>query len=160
MQGEPAVVDCLNELIRGELAARDQYLIHATTFDDLGLKKLYQHSLHESEHEGLHAKALIDRVLLLGGKPTETPHAINTEITVEAMLKSDLELEYTVQKNLKDAIQLCEQHQDYVSRLMLVEQLKDTEEDHAHWLEQQLKLIELMGLSNYLQSQIGESDEG
>ena len=75
------------------------------------------------------------------------------------MLKSDLALEYTVQKNLKDAIQLCEQHQDYVSRLMLVEQLKDTEEDHAHWLEQQLKLIELMGLSNYLQSQIGESDE-
>ena len=42
---------------------------------------------------------------------------------------------------------------------MLVEQLKDTEEDHAHWLEQQLKLIELMGLSNYLQSQIGEADE-
>ena len=57
---------------------------------------------------------------------------------------------------LKQGIALCEKHQDYVSREMLLEQLKDTEEDHAHWLEQQLWLIQQIGLQNYLQSQTGE----
>jgi len=34
-------------------------------------------------------------------------------------------------------------------------QLEDTEMDHAYFLEKQLKLIELVGLQNYLQSQMG-----
>ena len=52
---------------------------------------------------------------------------------------------------------MCEEKQDYVTRQLLVEQLKDTEEDHAHWLEQQLRLMDLLGEQNYLQSQIGEA---
>jgi len=59
-----------------------------------------------------------------------------------------------VRDKLKTGIALCEQHHDYVTRNMLIEQLKDTEEDHAHWLEQQLRQIEQMGLQNYLQSQL------
>jgi bacterioferritin len=59
-----------------------------------------------------------------------------------------------VSKALKAAMQLCEQEQDYISREMLRTQLSDTEEDHAYWLEKQLRLIDLMGLQNYLQSQI------
>lgn len=57
-------------------------------------------------------------------------------------------------KNLREAIALCEAEQDYVSREMLEKMLDDTEEDHAHWLEQQLGLIKLVGLQNYLQSQM------
>ena len=72
------------------------------------------------------------------------------------MLRSDLELEYRVRQHLKDGIALCEQAQDYVTREILVAQLVDTEEDHAHWLEQQLRLIDMIGLPNYLQSQLGE----
>ena len=68
------------------------------------------------------------------------------------MLKSDLELEYSVVKNLKAAIALCETEQDYETRAMLVRQLEDTEEDHAYWLEQQLGLIDKIGLQNYLQA--------
>ena len=59
-----------------------------------------------------------------------------------------------VRENLKKGIKLCEENQDYVTRQLLVDQLKDTEEDHAHWLEQQLRLIKMMGEQNYLQSQI------
>ena len=72
------------------------------------------------------------------------------------MLQLDLDLEYQVQKHLKDGIALCEEERDYVTREMLVEQLKDTEEDHAHWLEQQLRLIDMIGQPNYLQSQMAE----
>ena len=72
------------------------------------------------------------------------------------MLQFDLDLEYQVQQHLKDGIALCEEERDYVTREMLVMQLKDTEEDHAHWLEQQLRLIDMIGLPNYLQSQMAE----
>ena len=74
--------------------------------------------------------------------------------TVPEMLQNDLELEYSVVKNLKVAIKLCEAEQDYQTREMLEKQLDDTENDHAYWLEKQLRLIDQIGLQNYLQSQI------
>jgi len=49
---------------------------------------------------------------------------------------------------------LCEQVQDYQTRDMLQVLLDDTENDHTHWLEQQLGLIDKIGLPNYLQSQM------
>jgi len=73
---------------------------------------------------------------------------------VPEMLKSDLQLEYSVVQNLKAAIKLCEAEQDYQTREMLEKQLDDTEVDHAYWLEKQLRLIDQIGLQNYLQSQI------
>ena len=70
------------------------------------------------------------------------------------MLQFALDTEYEVRENLKRGIKLCEEKQDYVTRDLMVNQLKDTEEDHAHWLEQQLRLIDLVGEQNYLQSQL------
>ena len=70
------------------------------------------------------------------------------------MLQFDLNTELEVRQNLQQGIKLCEEKQDYVTRQILVEQLKDTEEDHAHWLEQQLRLVKMLGEQNYLQSQI------
>ncbi|WP_369808204.1 bacterioferritin [Oleiphilus sp. HI0123] len=70
------------------------------------------------------------------------------------MLQNDLNVEYSVIKNLKAAIALCESEQDYETRAMLVKQLEDSEEDHAYWLEKQLGLIDKIGLQNYLQSQM------
>ena len=96
---------------------------------------------------------LIQRILMLEGTPDMVPEALVLGTDVPSMLQADLEVELRVRDALKKGIALCEQHQDYVSREMLVEQLKDTEEDHAHWLEQQLRLIDQVGLKNYLQSQ-------
>ena len=73
--------------------------------------------------------------------------------------KSPAEIEFVRQAMREDGIALCEKEQDYVTREILLEQLIDTEEDHAHWLEQQLRLIEMIGLQNYLQSQLGDVDE-
>ncbi|MDO5625301.1 MAG: bacterioferritin [Pseudomonadota bacterium] len=153
MQGNPQVLDCLNQLLAGELAARDQYFIHSRMYHDWGYSRLHERIAHEMEDETGHASSLIERILLLGGTPNMQVGAIDIGKDVPAMLASDLRVELHVQGELKKAIALCEQQQDYVSRTLLVEQLKDTEEDHAHWLEQQLLHIEQMGLPNYLQSQ-------
>ena len=154
MRGHPNIVDYLNELLRGELGARDQYFLHSRLYEDMGYNKLYERINHEMEEETEHADALLRRVLFLGGKPDMRPSPIQPGYTVPDMLEADLKLEYQVRDALAKGIALCEQHRDYISRDILVVQLKDTEEDHAYWLEKQLGLIKLVGLENYLQAQM------
>ncbi len=155
MHGNTKVINCLNHLLGGELAARDQYFIHSLMYAEWGYHRLHAHSNHESDHEREHAELLIRRILMLEGTPISAPATVNIGTDVQAMLKNDLAVEYEVRENLKAAIKLCEEKQDYVSRDMLIQQLVDTEEDHAHWLEQQLHQIDAMGLKNYLQKQTG-----
>ena len=76
--------------------------------------------------------------------------------TVEEMLQRDLDVEYHVRAALAKGMALCEQHGDFVSREILRVQLQDTEEDHAHWLEQQLGLIKRQGIQNYLTARLAE----
>lgn len=154
MQGQTPVIDYLKELLRGELAARDQYFLHSRMYADWGLARLFERIDHEMVEETQHADALLQRILFLEGTPDMTPEPINPGRTVPEMLRSDLALEYRVREALARGVAICEQHGDYVSRNILVEQIKDTEEDHAHWLEQQLGLIDRIGLQNYLQSQM------
>lgn len=156
MQGNPQVIEKLNELLAGELSAMDQYFIHSRMYDDWGLKKLYERIDHEFEDEKQHASKIIERILFLGGKPdmvTRIP--LNVGSDVPSMLQSDLDLEYKVIIDLREIMALCEQVKDYQTREMLQVLLDDTENDHTHWLEQQLGLIAKIGLPNYLQSQMG-----
>ncbi|NHC05951.1 bacterioferritin [Azonexus fungiphilus] len=156
MKGDKKIIDILNELLAGELTAVDQYLIHGEMYADMGLNELAEKSIHESDHERQHARALIQRILFLEGKPDLTKREpLKVGKTVPDMLKADLAVEYKVDGDLKKAIAACEKAQDYVSRDMLQTQLEDTEVDHAYFLEKQLRLIDLVGLPNYLQSQMG-----
>ncbi len=155
MKGNQKVIDGLNSLLGYELAAMDQYFIHSQMYQDWGLQKLFERINHEFDDEKGHATKLIDRMLFLGGTPdmqTRTGLLIGKE--VPDMLKSDLRVEYEVAAKLKEVIAVCETERDYVSRDILMILLEDTEMDHAHWLEQQLGLIERIGLKNYLQSQL------
>ncbi|MCQ4268666.1 bacterioferritin [Pseudomonas sp.] len=153
MKGQAPVVEYLKELLRGELAARDQYFLHSRMYADWGFSRLHERIDHEMQEETEHADALLKRILFLEGTPDMTPEAINPGHTVPDMLRSDLALEYKVRAALAKGIALAEQHGDYATRDMLAAQLQDTEEDHAYWLEQQLGLIDRVGLQNYLQSQ-------
>jgi len=158
MQGNPQIIDTLNSLLAGELTAVDQYLIHGEMYADMGLGQLAEKSLHESDHERQHARALIQRILFLEGKPDLSKREpLKVGNTVEDMLKADLAVEYHVVKTLTAAIAQCEAAEDYVTREMLRVQLDDTEMDHAYFLEKQLRLIQLTGLQNYLQSQMGDA---
>lgn len=155
MKGHPDVVDYLKFLLRGELAARDQYFIHSRRYEDQGLKALFHRLDHEMQEETQHADALLRRILFLEGDPDMRPEPFVAGTTVEEMLQRDLDVEYAVRAHLAKGVALCEQHGDYVSRQMLVAQLQDTEEDHTRWLEQQLRLIAMVGLQNYQQSRMG-----
>jgi len=155
MKGKTQVMTALNHLLAGELMAMDQYFIHSRMYHDWGFEELYEHANHEMEEETQHADALIKRLLFLEAAPDLTKRgALNIGHDVPAMLKNDLELEHQVISDLKEAIGICERNADFQSRAILEALLADTEEDHTYWLEQQLHLIDKIGLHNYLQSQI------
>ncbi|MCY7293857.1 bacterioferritin [Alteromonas sp. a30] len=155
MQGKQNIIDALNLLLKNELTAMDQYFIHSRMYHDWGLTKLYERIDHEFDDEKQHASLLIERILFLEGTPDlsqRDPLMVGKD--VPSMLENDLKVEYLVDTLLKDTIALCEQEQDYVTRHMLYTLIEETEMDHAYWLEQQLRLIKTLGLSNYLQSQM------
>lgn len=155
MQGNKEILGILNHLLAGELAARDQYFIHARMYENWGYGKLFARIWHEMHDETGHADWLIRRILFLDGVPGMTPASpLKIGRDVQQMLKNDLAVEYQVVADLKAAIARCEAVGDYVTREGLEKMLDDTEEDHAHWLEQQLRLIDMLGLKNYLQSQL------
>jgi bacterioferritin len=155
MKGNNEVIARLNRLLSAELGARDQYFTHARMYEDWGLHELYEHTHHEMEEETEHASRLIQRILFLEGVPDlSKPDPLNIGNDVPSMLRSDLELEYSVVNSLKEVIAYCESDQDYESREILEGLLEDTEEDHAYWLEKQLGLIDKIGLKNYLQSKM------
>ena len=155
MKGSKKVIDTLNALLTHEMSAADQYFIHSRMYQDWGLNELYERLKHEQEEELDHAAQLVERILFLEGNPDVAARAkLNIGKDLPSMMKSDLAYELSVVKELKSAIAICEKEQDYVSRELLLGLLKDTEEDHTHWLEQQLGLIELMSLGNYVQSKL------
>jgi bacterioferritin len=155
MKGNAKVIDALNGLLAFELAAMDQYFIHSRMYHDWGLTKLFERIDHETDDEKGHASLLIERILFLEGVPDMvTRDGLKIGSTVPEMLESDLRVEYAVDEALKDAMALCEAEKDFVTRNMLQTLIDDTESDHAFWLEQQLRLIKMLGLENYLQSQM------
>jgi len=155
MKGSQRVIDQLQKLLNCELAARDQYFIHSRMYEDWGLKRLHERLSHEMEEETHHADLLIKRILFLEGTPSQSqPDKLNVGTDVPSMLKADLDVEYYVADALKETMAVCEEEKDFQTRDMLQELLFDTEEDHAHWLEQQLGLIKRVGMENYLQTQM------
>lgn len=156
MKGNTKIIGILNKLLTNEMSAADQYFIHSRMYEDWGLKKLHERISHEQEEELEHASALVERILFLEGTPdvaSRDPLKVGKD--VPEMLKNDLQVEYEVGQALKDAIAVCEQEKDYQTREILEVLLRDTEEDHTYWLEQQLGLIDKIGIQNYLQSQMG-----
>lgn len=158
MQGNQRVIDGLNRLLDNELGSMDQYFTHSRMYEDWGLNRLYDQLNHELEEETGHADMLIKRILFLEGVPDLSKRsAMKIGSDVESMMRNDLALEYIVRDDLRDVIKICEEEGDYQSREMLEKLLFDTEEDHIFWLEKQIKLIGLIGIQNYIQSQMGSA---
>jgi bacterioferritin len=154
MQGDAKVISYLNQALKQELTTVNQYFLHAKMFENLGLKRLYEHEYKESISEMKHADKLIGRILFLDGLPNlQDLGKLMIGENVPEMLRADLRAEQAARPLYQEAIAYCESCRDYVSRELL-EDILESEEEHIDWLETQLGLIEKIGLENYLQSQM------
>ena len=153
MKGDTKVIEFLNEALKNELTAINQYWLHYRMLDNWGVTKLAEFERHESIDEMKHADKLAERIFFIDGLPNfQLLGRLKIGETVEEILKADLELEYEALPMLKDAIEHCESVRDYVSRDLFAEIL-ESEEDHVDSLEQQFDMIERMGIENYIQLQ-------
>ena len=151
MKGDPKVIDFLNEALKNELTAINQYWLHYRLFDHWGVRKLAEFERHESIDEMKHADMLSERILFLDGLPNfQLLGRLRIGESVEEVLKADLALEMDALPLLRDAIEHCEKVRDYVSR-DLFRRILDSEEEHVDTLERQFDMIERMGLENYIQ---------
>jgi bacterioferritin len=153
MKGDEKVIDFLNEALKNELTAINQYWLHYRVLDNWGVAKLAHFEREESIDEMKHADRLADRILFLDGLPNfQLLGRLRVGETVEEILKADLALEEEAIPLLRDAIAHCENMRDYVSRDLFADIL-ESEEYHVDELEKQFDLIERMGIENYIQLQ-------
>jgi bacterioferritin len=153
MKGDDKVIELLNEALKNELTAVNQYWLHYRLLDNLGIARLAEFERHESIDEMKHADELAERILFLEGLPNfQMLGRLRIGETVDEMLKADLGLELEAVKQLKGAIAHCEKVHDYVSRDLFSEILEN-EEEHVDTLEQQFEMIARMGIQNYIQLQ-------
>ena len=153
MKGEDQVIQNLNETLKNELTAVNQYWLHYRMLDNWGVGRLAEFERHESIDEMKHADRLAERILFLEGLPNfQMLGRLRVGENVEEILRADLELEREAVDQLKGAIAHAESVRDFVSR-DLFSDILENEEAHVDMLEQQFDMIEQMGLQNYVQLQ-------
>ena len=153
MKGNPRVIELLNEALKAELTAINQYWLHYRMLDNWGVKKLAEYERHESIDEMKHADRFSERILFLDGLPNfQALNRLRIGETVEEILKADLEAEYEAVEMYRNAVAECETLRDYASRDLFAEVLRN-EENHVDFLETQFEMIRQMGLHNYIQLQ-------
>ena len=159
MKGDDQVIQHLNDTLKNELTAVNQYWLHYRMLDNWGVKRLAEFERHESIDEMKHADRLAERILFLEGLPNlQMLGRLRVGENVEEILRADLELEREAVNQLKDAIAHAESVRDYVSRDIFSDILEN-EEEHVDTLEQQFDMIEQMGLQNYIQLQSKPAEE-
>jgi len=153
MKGDKKVLELLNEALKNELTATNQYWLHYRLLDNWGVHKLAEFERSESIDEMKHADRLSERILFLDGLPNfQLLGRLHIGEDVAEILKGDMELELEALKQLKGAVAHCEKVKDYVSR-DLFSDILENEEQHIDTLEQQFEMIKRMGIQNYIQLQ-------
>jgi bacterioferritin len=159
VQGDAKVLEFLNVALKNELTSINQYFLHARMLDNWGLKRLGKIEYEESIDEMKHADRLVKRILFLQGLPNlQDLGKLYIGEDVREVLECDLRREMEAHPMYVDAISYCEAAKDYVTRELLV-YIQKSEEEHIDFIEEQLGLIDKMGLQNYVQSATGEFGE-
>ena len=159
VKGDPKVIAVLNQVLKAELTAINQYFLHAEMCENWGYEKLAKHTRKESIEEMVHAEKLMERILYLDGTPNMTDYfKINIGANVKAQFQNDLQVEYDAVKRLNAGVETCVERGDNGSRELLEGILTD-EEEHIDWLEAQLHAISEMGIENYLAQHLHEKKE-
>jgi bacterioferritin len=154
MQGDPQVIEILNEVLTNELTAVNQYFLHSRMQKNWGFPKLGDYTYAESIDEMKHADQLIERILFLDGHPNvQRLDPVRIGESVPEQLAADLAVEVHAMEALRRGIVVCAEKADTVSRLLL-EQILSSEEEHIDYLETQLSLVRTLGEQQYLQLQV------
>ncbi len=154
MKGNADIIKHLNNVLRNELTAINQYFLHSKMFMDWGYKKLGEYEYKESIDEMKHADEIIARILFLEGLPNvQDMHKILIGEEPLECMECDLKLEHRALVDLKNAIVDSDKEKDFVSR-ELFRKILDSEEEHVDWLETNISLAGKIGRENWLQSQI------
>jgi bacterioferritin len=157
MKGSPKVIDLLNEALKEELMAINQYFLHAEMCENWHYKKLGDYIKKQSIDEMRHAEALIERILFLDATPNLTePMQLTIGKNVKQQIESDLALEIGAVAMYNRAVKVAREEGDNASR-ELFERLLKSEEEHVDWLEAQMHQIGEMGYERYLTLQVSES---
>jgi bacterioferritin len=159
MKGNQDVIDILNEALKLELGAVNQYWLHYRLLENWGYTKLAKKERTESIEEMQHADKLVVRIIFLEGFPN-LQHVAPLMIgqTVKEVLECDLKGEHLARDLYMKGRELCRKHEDYVSMMLFEELLKD-EEGHIDFLETQLDLLDKIGVQNYGQLQADAANE-
>lgn len=159
MKGDKKVIEYLNQGLKRELTAVNQYFLHARLLEDWGVTKMAKHEYDESIEEMQHADELIKRILMLGGMPNlQELGKLHIGEDVKEVLECDLKIEREGIAGYREAIAHCEKVNDYVTRDLFAKILAD-EEGHEDHLETQLELIKQIGIERYIQLQSSSVDE-
>jgi bacterioferritin len=154
MKGDPQVIDLLNDLLTVELTAVHQYVLHARICENWGYERLFKKIHDESRDELNHADELVERILFLEGAPNlQRLGTVSPGTSVHDQLKLDYDLEKGAVAALNRGMELAMKLGDNGTAELLEHLLEETEE-HAHWLEKQLTLIQQVGIENYLAEQL------
>jgi bacterioferritin len=154
MKGKAEVLDVLATMLKEELGAISQYFVHAEMCENWGYKRLSEHTKKEAINEMHHAEKLIERILFLEGMPNlnDMPK-LNVGKDVKQQFQNDLALEKDAVADYNGAIATCRKAGDNASADLL-EEILANEEGHVDFLEEQLGLIDQIGIQNYLAQQI------
>ena len=160
MKGDPKVIELLNEALKEELTAINQYWLHYRMLDNWGVKKLAEYEKHESIDEMKHADRLAERILFLDGLPNfQALGRLRIGENVEEILNADLQAEQQGAALYREVVAHSETVRDYVTRDLAREILAD-EEKHIDFIETQFEMIGRMGLQNYIQLQSEPASDG
>ncbi len=154
MKGNPEVIHHLQEVLKAELTAISQYVLHAEMMENWGYKGLAKYTKMEAIGEMKHAEAVLERMLFLDGTPSmQELFKLRIGQNVQQMHENDLQLEFDAVDRLNKAVAVAVAAGDNGSRELFERILKD-EEMHVDFLEAQLTMIEQMGIQNYLALQV------
>jgi len=159
MQGNKQVIERLNEALKLELGAINQYWLHYRMLANWGYGKLAKKERAESIEEMHHADKLVDRILFLEGHPN-LQHVAPLMIgeNLKEVLECDLKGEHTARESYSKSREICREVGDYVTMQLFEELLKD-EEGHIDFLETQLDLLNRIGVENYGQLNADSADD-
>jgi bacterioferritin len=159
VQGDPEIIELLNEVLTAELTAINQYFLDAKMLENWGLDRLAHHFRDASIDEMKDAERITDRILYLDGIPNYSALGpVRTGETAVEKLQLALDLEREAIERYNRGVDLARSKGDNGTRQMLAELLVG-EEEHADWLETQFDSIQAVGEANYLAQHLHEDDD-